>query len=424
MIRPRPSQWSDRTLRRLAWTGWWSQLAVVLAFIPVDLLVNDNEGSWGWSQGPVQAMLDLVPLVFPLVGVLVLERQPRAVVGWVLMAIGAAWAVEFIVDGYAAIGLVLAPGSLPGAGIAAAVNEGSWAVFILLMGAFLILLFPDGRLPSRRWRPVAWAAGAAMVVVPVAIALQPGALEEGPVAGMVNPIGMEQAEGFLFVLIVVFLPLIPLTILASALGLVVRFRRSSGIERLQLKWLTFAGAQVALLYGLTMVATLVGSVVSPGRTPTAVTALQTFALVAFMLLPVAIGIAMLRYRLFDVDVAINRTVVYGALTVVLGAFYLGSVLLLRFLVSPLTGDSDLAVAGSTLAVAALFRPVRHGIQSVVDKRFYRRRYDAQRTLDAFGTRLRHELDLDSVGLDLRAAVTETVQPVHVRLWLRPGGGSS
>ena len=158
-----------------------------------------------------------------------------------------------------------------------------------------------------------------------------------------------------------FLPLVPLSILASALGLVVRFRRSSGVERLQLKWLTFAGALVALLYGVTMLATLVGTSRRPDRTPAAVTALQTLSLVAFVLLPVAIGIAILRHRLFDIDVVINRTLVYGALTVTLGAFYLGSVLLLRFLVSPFTGDSDLAVAGSTLAVAALFRPARaHG----------------------------------------------------------------
>ena len=408
-------------LRRLAFGAWWVQLVIVLASIPVDLMVDQNEGTWGFSGGASQVVLDLVPLVFPLVGLLVLDRQPRTRIGWLLMAVGAAWAFEFVVDTYASIGLVLAPGSLPGADVAAAVNEGTWAMFIVLMGAFLVLLFPNGHLPSPRWRPVAWAAGAAMVVVPLLITFGPGELTEGPVPGMRNPLGLESARGLMTALLVVFLPLVPLSILASALGLVLRFRRATGLERLQLKWLTFAGALVALLYGLTMLGTLAGTLLSPDRTPTAVVVLQTLSLVAFVLLPIAIGIAILRHGLFDLDVVINRTLVYGALTLTLGAFYLGSVLLLGFLVSPFTGDSDLAVAASTLGVAALFRPARRRFQNLVDKRFYRHRYDAQNTLEAFGTRLRHELDLDSVGRDLRAAVVETVQPAHVTLWLRASG---
>jgi hypothetical protein len=209
---------------------------------------------------------------------------------------------------------------------------------------------------------------------------------------------------------------LPLCIVASAVALVRRFRRSYGVEREQIKWLAAAGAVVALLYLVTMLATLAGSL-TPEQ-PRWVSALQEASILSFLMLPIAIGIAILRHRLYDIDRLINRALVYGLLTATLAGAYLGSVLLLQLALGPLTKESDLAIAGSTLAVAGLFGPARRRIQASVDMRFYRGRYDAARTLNAFADRLRHEVDLEAVGTGLRAAVHDTVQPVHVSLWLR------
>ena len=412
---------TDTALRRLAWAVWWFFVAMVAVSLLL-LLAGPpatTTPSGGGSGTADDLVFGVVISTFPLAGLLILLRQPRNTVGWLLHGIGLVWGLSGLIDNYATYGLVVNPGSLPGAGVAIALNEGSWAPGIGLMGTLLILLFPDGHLPSPRWRPVAWVSCVTMALVPVIIALLPGRLDEGPVAGMVNPIGLESAEPLLTVALGVFLPLLPMCILACAVALVIRFRGSRGIERLQLKWLATAGALVATLYLVMMVSTLLTTVAVTAEPPGWVDLLQRVSAPAFVLLPIAIGVAILRHGLFNIDRLINRALVYGSLTATLALVYLGTVLVLQLVLTPVTDQSDLAVAGSTLAVAALFGPARRRIQATVDKRFYRNRYDAARTLDAFAGRLRHEVDIESVGADLRSAVDQTVQPTNVSLWVRP-----
>jgi len=233
--------------------------------------------------------------------------------------------------------------------------------------------------------------------------------------------GWESAQPVLAALLPILLLLFPLCVVVCAAALVRRFTRSHGVERQQLKWLAAAGALIACLVLFSMAAsTVVSRAGIPRSTADAwLNAVYSLSFLSFGLLPVAIGIAILRHGLYDIDVFIKRAVVYGFLTASLAGVYLGSVLLLQLLLSPVTSQSDLAVACSTLAVAALFGPARRRIQHTVDRRFYRSRYDAARTIDAFSSRLRNQLDLEAVGTDLQATVHETMQPAHVTLWLRP-----
>jgi hypothetical protein len=406
---------SDRALRRLIWALFGFCTAMIAVNVPMSL-AQEPTGSWGQGSSAAYA---IVVVTFPLVGLLILRRQPRNTIGWVLISIGMVSGLGALADNYATYGLLVEPGSVPAPDVAAALNEGTWAPWIGLMGTFLILLYPDGHLPSPRWRPVGWLSAVTIVVVTIAIMFSPGTLAESPVPDMVNPLGSQAAEPVLTVLIIIFLPLLPLCIGACALALVLRFRRTRGIERQQLKWLATAGAVVALVYLVTMVSVMLAELTAlVDERAGWITALQTVLTLSFVLLPVAIGVAILRHGLYQIDVIINRALVYGSLTATLAGVYLGSILLLQAVLSPLTAQSDLAVAGSTLAVAAAFRPARTRIQAVVDRRFYRSRYDAARILDDFASRLRHELDLEAVGADLRAAVHDTVQPAHVSLWLR------
>jgi hypothetical protein len=337
-----------------------------------------------------------------------------------LQATGLVWGLGFLADSYATYGLVTQPGSLPGAAVVAALNEGTWAPAIGLMGTFLILLYPDGHLPSPGWRPVAWLSGITIVVLTATIDLMVGPMEESPVPDMENPLAWEGAQPVLVVLMAISLPLLPLSIVACAAGLVTRFRRSHGVERQQLKWLAAAGAVVAAVYLLTMTVVVLEDLtpLADSETPW-VSFLQQFSISVPVLLPVTIGMAVLRHRLYEIDLVINRALVYGILTATLAGVYGVCVLLSQSILEPVTRQSELAVAVSTLAVAGVFRPARARIQRIVDRRFYRSRYDAARTLEEFTERLRHQVDLDAVGSDLQAVVDESVQPAHVSLWLRP-----
>jgi len=341
------------------------------------------------------ALFSLVYLAFPVVGALIASRQPRNAIGWLFLVAGLGRSIDFAFVGYA---------TATGSPAAALIADLAWVPTLLGGTALLFLLFPAGRLPSRRWRPLVWLIGAVTLAYVLATALNPGPLYYLP--GVDNPLGIEDAGTVLGAIVDGAGTVAILAILAAVASLVARFRRSRGQERQQLKWLVYAAA---LLFVSAPVQPLLGGLEVAGI---AISDLVFGALIS--LIPIAVGIAILRHRLYDVDLVIRRTLVYAALTATLGGAYLGSVLLIGLAV----GKSGFAVAASTLAVAALFRPALARIQAVVDRRFYRRRYDAGRTLEAFGGRLRDELDLEALTADLSRVVTDTVQPAHVSLWLR------
>jgi hypothetical protein len=345
-----------------------------------------------------------IACVFAGVGLLIASRQPGNAIGWIFLAAGVAAGFANLAHSYAQH-WVDGKGGSDGLGKAAALYGSlSWMPFILVPATFLLLLFPDGHLPSRRWRPVAWCAAAGIAANFVAEGLHRGRIEDFPQVR--NPIGV---SGPLLDLLQGLAVLgLAIGVFGSSASLIVRFRRSRGEQRQQMKWLALAGAVAAATLPIAIVLwDVIGDTAANGA-----------IMLSVLGLPVTTGVAILRYRLYDIDVVINRTLVYGALTATLALSYLGSVLLLQLALRPLTADSNLAIAGSTLAVAALFRPARARIQAAVDRRFYRRKYDAARTLERFGTRLRDQVALDNLSGELRTVVAETMQPAHVSLWLR------
>jgi hypothetical protein len=341
---------------------------------------------------------------FGVLGGLIASRHPRNPIGWLFCGIAVTGSLMSLSRGIAELWL-------DGNGVPTALGETaawygdvSWILVILPAATFLLLLFPDGRLPSPRWRAVAWCAGVGIALVFVGDSLGPGPLDDYP--ELANPYSVDGPV--LDVVVGIAVLSLAVAIIGSPLSLVIRFRRAGRVERLQIKWLALAGGVAAATFVIALAGYDVWtSEVADGA-----------IMLSILMLPVAAGMAILRYRLYDIDVVVNRTLVYGALTATLAAAYLCSVLLLQLALSPLTEQSDLAIAGSTLAVAALFRPARARIQHAVDRRFYRRRYDAARTLERFGVRLRDEVDLETLGGELRGVVADTMQPAHVSLWLR------
>ncbi|MEY2513781.1 MAG: hypothetical protein QOJ89_1139 [bacterium] len=346
-----------------------------------------------------------VQLTATAVGAVVAARLPSNRVGWILLAIGIGLGMRQLFGAYGLLGNISASGPLPGDDIAAWLGEWTFTPAVAGGAVFLLHLFPDGRFMSRRWKLVCLAGAAVVALVTAADALKPGALDS--IESVSNPLG---ATGSLADLVDVVLGLeSPLAVLAfgsAVVGVVVRLRRSRGLERQQIKWVMCACVIVGV--GLAVTGVFPDSAVYP----------LLFSLLALAAMPVAVGVAMMRYRLYDFDLVINRTLVYGALTATLAGVYLGSVLLLQLLLSSVTGGSGLAVAASTLAVAALFQPVRARIQRGVDRQFFRRRYDAARTLEAFGARLRDEVSLDALDAELRSVVAQTMQPTHLSIWMR------
>jgi hypothetical protein len=351
------------------------------------------------------------------VGAILAARRPRNPIGWLVLAFGLSLVVYPFVAMYAATGLFVAPGRLPWIRQVAWVGNWVWVPFHACI-ALLLLLFPDGRLPSPRWRPVAWTIGVAGGLALVAAACYPGPLDVALMvkdaevtARLTNPLGVA-ALGQLFE---PFLLVLLLGAVVGAVALLLRFRRARGIERQQLKWVAYA----ALLFGIEQGGLVLGRLA--GLVPdTGLPWLEVVTNFTFIVFFVAIAVAVLRYRLYEIDRLINRTLVYGLLTALLAAVYAGLVLVGGLLSGGMGGElPSWAVAGATLAVAALFRPARRRIQAVVDRRFNRRRYDAARTVEAFSARLRDEVDLNMLSAELLTVVDQTMQPTRASLWLRP-----
>jgi hypothetical protein len=389
-------------LRRLAWGLWL--LAVVLV-VPGPVLLTAIE----WTNEtdlPFLAGFVAVQVGMASAGAVIASRLPANPVGWTFLAMGVGMAVALTTSVYAELGTDTAHGPLPADHAMAWVSN--WLFLPIIYGGplYLLLVFPTGRFLTRRWRRVGVVLASLVALATFALAFRPGEIESLEIE---NPLALHGSLGEAVEVLEDITTMLALPGFATAVvGLVVRLRRSRGVERQQLKWFTYAAAFVG--------AGFAGSVVVPGGWPADV--LFLVGLLSLAALPLAAGAAILRYRLYDIDVVIRRTVVYAALTATLLASYLGLVLLLQLALGPLTEDNALAIAGSTLAVAALFRPARERIQSAVDRRFYRRRYDAARTLEGFGARVRDQVELEALGAELRGVVAETMQPAHVSLWLR------
>ena len=412
--------------RRLAvaLVGGWATLiarrALLLYGLPVAccllaafLMVVSSPAPLAGRDRPPLAFLPVLLLGFASyagVGALVASRRPSNPVGWIFWLIGLFFSAGFMALGYGDYALLVRPGELPGGELA--VWVWTWSGGLFLLGPTLIfLLFPTGRLPSPRWVPLVWLAGAGGAGSAGAAALSPGYLPDYS-PRIENPLGSGGAIGELAASVAD--PAGALMLLAfflSLVAMIVRLRGAHGVERQQLKWFTYACGVLA--------AAGLASVLAPGREGALGDAIFVVVWLALVAIPVAAAIAILRHRLFDIDLVINRTLVYGALTACLALAYWASVVLLGQLLRPLTSESDLAIAASTLAVAALFRPLRGRIQAVVDHRFYRRSYDAARTLESFSARLRDQVDLDALSVELEAVVSETMAPAQVSLWLRP-----
>ena len=408
----------QRRASLLAWS--LAGLSVILYAASVPLYVGAHH--IGLSATLAVSLGGALFLVFPLVGALVASRRPRNPLGWVLLADGLLWNLSTLLDYYSDFG-VARFGSVPFVVWAATINNWLWVPAVGLLGTYAFLLFPDGRLPSRRWRSLAWLSGIMILLVSIQVGITPGNFEG--LEGIRNPLGNLALPWMSFSPYFVVPPFL-LCMVASVLSLVLRFRRSIGEERQQIKWIAFAASLIGLLYVLAMI----GSFVYPQETwfapgsPLWLLSLEYAALLSFPLVPTAIGFAMLRYRLYDIDVVINRALVYGSLTVTLALVYLGGVASIQTVFRILTGQEQqpqLAVVISTLAIAALFNPLRKSIQAFIDRRFYRKKYDAAKTLAAFSARLRDEMDLESLEADLVSVVRETVSPYNISLWLKPPG---
>jgi hypothetical protein len=403
------------SVQESAWLAWY-MCAISLMMVALGLLFLI--ASQSRESAPVfdyWLLNTVIAVSFSPVGAIIAPRlPPRNPIGWLFCAIGLFGALRLFTAEYAITTLLAAPGSwlslMPGGGALAWISSWVWVVhfgpFI-----FLALLFPDGRLPSPRWRPFAALVALAVAEGTVAVALWPGTAARFD--SVTSPLGIEVAANVINPVETIMYILA----LTAAASLLVRLIRSKGIERQQVKWFAFAVGMLAISTTLAYVVSEAMDVLWLGWIS------SVLVIVSMVSLPVAMSIAILRYRLYQIDSLINRTLVYGSLTAVLALVYFCTIVVLQRVLVVLTGqESTLAVVASTLLIAALFSPLRRTIQFFIDRRFYRRKYDARKTLEAFSAQLRNETDLDALSDELVSVVRETMQPEHASLWLRLPGG--
>jgi hypothetical protein len=400
---------SSHKAARLAWCIWAASLVLTVLGLLFLITSRSRTGAPVYDFWLVNTV---IAIGFSTVGAVITPRLPRQnPVGWLFCTIGLVGGVRLFVAEYAIVTLLAEPGSLPstlpGGETLAWISSWVWVLHLGLF-VFLALLFPDGRAPSSRWRPLVWGIGVVLVAGTVSVALWP---ETARGFDLLNhPLGTEVATDVIN----------PVETIVYALGLIAaasllaRLKGSKGVERQQVKWFTYAVAVLAISATLAYVVFESMGVVWLGWVS------SVLVIAGVVGLPVAVGIAILRYHLYNIDLIINRTLVYGPLTAVLAVLYFGSIVVLQLLFRALSGEgSQLVVVASTLAIAALFNPLRRRIQGFIDRSFYRRKYDAVKTLGAFSAKLRDETDLDALSDDLVGVVRETMQPAHVSLWLRP-----
>ena len=393
--------------RAAAWLAWSLVLLSVLLLVAGLSFALMSRSSVPERPYDGLVTLSVLALAFSVVGAIIASRQPRNAIGWIFGGVGVTIGFSSFGGNYAEFWLASGFGMGALGETAAWFASWSWTILVYLPTSFLLLLFPDGRLPSPRWRPVAWCAVLGLIGFLAGYTLEAGPLEDFP--QITNPYGVDSL--ILEAVAIAGAILASASMVASAVSLMVRMRRAGRVERQQIKWLAYGGA-------LAVGAVFVGGVISIWIGEVG------YALISIGLLgvPIFTGVAIIRYRLYEIDIVINRTLVYGALTAALVAAYFGGVATLQALFRAFTGQEQqpqLAIVVSTLAIAALFDPLRRRIQSFIDRRFYRRKYDAQKTLEAFSVKLRDETDLEALSDDLEGVVRETMQPAHVSFWLRP-----
>ena len=379
--------------------GLWLFILGVASAI-VAMKANGWQGAGNTSDTSGVALF-LALFAFATMGGLVAAHVPGNAIGWIFLGIPLGGALAGITENLAFQGLYHDPGSVPGAIGFAWVYAWVWYPTVGLLG-FVLLLYPTGKVPGPRWRFVAWALGVVLAVMTLGYMFYPGPLDKDTRLPD-NPLGIQALQGVFDRSDTAASISVAGLVIAAVVSVIVRFRRSRGDERQQMKWMAFAAA----LLGAGFVAQ---GVFGLGDV--------TFA-VAISTLPVALGIALFRYRLYDIDRVINRTLVYGASTALLGGAYVGLVVASEAVFEPVAGGSSVAVAVSTLVVAGLFLPVRTRVQRFVDRRFYRSKVNAEETLARFGAQLRRESDLDAILGELHGAVREAIQPTQVWVWLRP-----